>query len=51
MKLEEAGLHDVEQVEIEAAKAYQFGAIEAEFFPVAHSIPDAFGIALQTRPG
>ena len=51
VKLEEAGLHDVEQVEIEAAKAYQFGAIEAEFFPVAHSIPDAFGIALQTPAG
>ena len=50
-KLEEAGLIDVEQVVIQAGSVVNFGQITAEFFPVAHSIPDAFGIALRTPAG
>ena len=50
-KLEEAGLIDVEQVVIQAGSVINFGQITAEFFPVAHSIPDAFGIALRTPAG
>ena len=50
-KLEEAGLTDVEQVVIHAGSVVNFGQITAEFFPVAHSIPDAFGIALRTPVG
>ena len=50
-KLEEAGLTDVEQVVIQAGSVVNFGQITAEFFPVAHSIPDAFGIALRTPVG
>ena len=51
VKLEEAGLTDVEQVMIQAGSVVNFGQITAEFFPVAHSIPDAFGIALRTPVG
>ena len=50
-KLEEAGLIDVEQVVVQAGSVVNFGQITAEFFPVAHSIPDAFGIALRTPAG
>ena len=50
-KLEEAGLIDVEQVVIQTGSVVNFGQITAEFFPVAHSIPDAFGIALRTPAG
>ena len=50
-KLEEAGLTDVQQVVIQAGSVVNFGQITAEFFPVAHSIPDAFGIALRTPAG
>ena len=51
LKLEEAGVLDVDQVTIEAGSKLNFGEISAEFFPVAHSIPDAFGIALRTPAG
>ena len=51
LKLEEAGLLDVEQVTISAGSVVNFGQLSAEFFPVAHSIPDAFGIALRTPAG
>ena len=51
LKLEEAGLLDVDQVTIAAGSKVNFGQISAEFFPVAHSIPDAFGIALRTPAG
>ena len=51
LKLEEAGLLDVEQVTISAGSQINFGQLSAEFFPVAHSIPDAFGIALRTPVG
>jgi ribonuclease J len=36
---------------IEPGKRYQFGGIGAEFFRVAHSIPDACGIILHTPTG
>ncbi len=51
LKLEEAGLLDVDQVTIRAGSQINFGQISAEFFPVAHSIPDAFGLALRTPAG
>ena len=51
LKLEEAGLLDAEQITISAGSEINFGQLSAEFFPVAHSIPDAFGIALRTPAG
>ena len=51
LRLEEAGLLDAEQITISAGSTINFGQISAEFFPVAHSIPDAFGIALRTPAG
>ena len=50
-KLDEAGQLDASQPVIDAKHRYPFGEITAEFFPVAHSIPDAFGIALDTPAG
>ena len=51
LRLEESGLLDAEQITISAGSVINFGQISAEFFPVAHSIPDAFGIALRTPAG
>ena len=51
LRLEESGLLDAEQITINAGSVINFGQISAEFFPVAHSIPDAFGIALRTPAG
>ncbi len=51
LRLEESGLLDAEQITINAGSVIDFGQISAEFFPVAHSIPDAFGIALRTPAG
>ncbi len=51
LRLEESGLLDAEQIAISAGSVINFGQISAEFFPVAHSIPDAFGIALRTPAG
>ncbi|MCZ6545543.1 MAG: ribonuclease J [Chloroflexi bacterium] len=51
VKLRDAGLKEIEQITIDLATEYGFGSISAEFFPVAHSIPDATGIALRTPAG
>ena len=51
VRLKEAGLLDVQYETVGAGSKHRFGEISAEFFPVAHSIPDAFGIALDTPAG
>ena len=51
VKLKDAGLKEIEQITIDLGTEYGFGSISAEFFPVAHSIPDATGIALRTPAG
>ena len=51
VRLKEAGLLDAAYETISAGSRHRFGEIGAEFFPVAHSIPDAFGIALDTPAG
>ena len=50
-RLEESGILDAEMIEAGNGSVFDFGSITAEFFPVAHSIPDAFGIALRTPAG
>ena len=50
-RLEESGILDAEMIEARNGSAFDFGSMTAEFFPVAHSIPDAFGIALRTPAG
>ena len=50
VKLDEAGVK-VEQHTVTPESVVEFGSIRAEFFPVAHSIPDAQGIALHTPAG
>jgi ribonuclease J len=51
VKLQDRGIKDAEQLTVELGSEYGFGSITAEFFPVAHSIPDATGIALRTPAG
>lgn len=50
-RLEESGILDAHMIEAGRGSSFDFGTITAEFFPVAHSIPDAFGIALRTPAG
>ncbi len=50
-RLEESGILDARTIETKTGASFDFGAIRAEFFPVAHSIPDAYGIALRTPAG
>ena len=50
-RLEETGILDAKMIEAGSGSVFDFGTITAEFFPVAHSIPDAFGIALRTPAG
>ncbi len=50
-RLEETGILDAKMIEAGSGSVFDFGSITAEFFPVAHSIPDAFGIALRTPAG
>ena len=50
-RLEETGILDANMIEAGAGSVFDFGTMTAEFFPVAHSIPDAFGIALRTPAG
>ncbi len=50
-RLEESGILDATMIEATTGSSFDFGSITAEFFPVAHSIPDAFGIALRTPAG
>jgi ribonuclease J len=50
-RLEETGILDARMIEAGTGSVFDFGSISAEFFPVAHSIPDAFGIALRTPAG
>ncbi len=51
VKLRNAKIKGVEQVQATPDTVAAFGAITAEFFAVAHSIPDAMGIALRTPAG
>ena len=46
-----AGMERYDLREADAGDRLQFGAIEAEYFRVCHSIPDACGIALRTPAG
>ena len=50
-RLEESGILDAKMIEVKSGSSFDFGTITAEFFPVAHSIPDAFGIGLRTPAG
>ncbi|MCY3732838.1 MAG: ribonuclease J [Chloroflexi bacterium] len=50
-RLEESGILDARMIEAGTGSSFEFGSITAEFFPVAHSIPDAYGIALRTPAG
>lgn len=50
-RLEESGILDARMIEAGTGSSFDFGSITAEFFPVAHSIPDAYGIALRTPAG
>ncbi|PZC44567.1 MAG: ribonuclease J [Chloroflexi bacterium] len=51
LKLRNNKVRGIEQVEVTPQTVAEFGSITAEFFPVAHSIPDAMGIALRTPAG
>ena len=51
VKLRNAKIKGLEQVQATPDTVVAFGAITAEFFTVAHSIPDAMGIALRTPAG
>ena len=51
VKLKDAGVKGIELVTINSDSTSDFGSIQAEYFPVAHSIPDAVGIALRTPAG
>ena len=51
VKLRNAKIKGLEQVQARPDTVAAFGAITAEFFAVAHSIPDAMGIALRTPAG
>ena len=50
-RFEEYGILDAEFHVAQAGSRFEFGSMTAEFFPVAHSIPDSFGIALRTPAG
>lgn len=50
-RLEESGILDARLIEANSTSSFDFGSMTAEFFPVAHSIPDAYGIALRTPAG
>ena len=51
VKLRNAKIKDVEQIQATPETVADFGSITAEYFPVAHSIPDAMGVALRTPAG
>ncbi len=50
-RLEEQGILDATFHMADESSSFDFGSMTAEYFPVAHSIPDAFGIALRTPAG
>jgi ribonuclease J len=50
-KLNERKIKNIERIVIDENTKLDFGSIQAEFFNVAHSIPDAYGIALHTPAG
>ena len=51
VKLKDASVRDIDLITIDADSTNDFGSILAEYFSVAHSIPDAMGIALRTPAG
>ncbi len=51
IKLRDRRITNVERITITPETSADFGSISAEFFPVAHSIPDAGGFALRTPAG
>ena len=50
-RFEESGILDAPMHNVSPGACFEFGSISAEFFPVAHSIPDSYGIALRTPAG
>ncbi len=51
VKLREARIRDAELITITPDSVSDFGSIQVEYFAVAHSIPDALGLALRTPAG
>ena len=51
VKLRNAKIRNIEQIQVTEDTVVDCGSITAEYFPVAHSIPDAMGIALRTPAG
>ena len=51
-KLEETGLESrINIVEIDSTKTIKIGPITVEFFATTHSIPDSYGLIIQTPNG
>ena len=50
-KLEEAGLRKVPIIVVEPNEHVQIGAFKVQFVPVAHSIPDACALVIETAHG
>ena len=51
VKLRNARIRDAEITTVTPETVVDFGSLRAEFFAVAHSIPDAMGIALRSAAG
>ena len=51
VKLREAKLRDIEQIIVTPTTRTDFGSLRVEYIPMAHSIPDALGLAIHTPAG